>query len=426
MKSERGLQCFCPDKSDWPQVHRAVADGFGVITLGEDLGARDHLRPPSRRLALSDTVTPDNAIVGGAFAYEFQMSLPGGACLPVAGLGGLSISPVAQGRGGLPLLMNSHLQQSLDAGDAASVLMASESGLYQRYGYGVATEMAEWHLNTREYQLRDEIKPSLSIRLIHDRGHAAGLLEQIYEGAVTARAGGIHRSPEWWPLVLNDDSGSWFGSGPEFVAVVFDNNDHPCGYALYKLRGQPATETGHGRVHQQCVVSELVALDIDTEVALFTYLSRLAMVRELVWSVAPTDPVVRHYMTDPRQLWQHARTDMMWLRPLDLPALFSAIEYSQDGAVVIDYCDPQFESLCQVWRVTVQQGRAALEKCSRDVLKNEDAVALDSAALGEVILGSRRVVELARVGKIVGSENAVRRFDRLLTFDQVPFNLNKF
>ena len=323
-------------------------------------------------------------------------------------------------------MIKTHLQQSIDAGDAASVLMASESGLYQRYGYGVATEMAEWHLNTREFKLLTDLNPTVSIRLIHDNAQAATLLERVYEVAVNARPGGIHRSSDWWPLVLNEDEKSWFGSGPEFVAVAFDENNLPCGYTLYKQRGEPALESGHGRVNQQCIVSEFVALDIDTELVLFNYLCRLAMVRELVWSVAPIDPLVRHYMADPRQLWQHARLDMMWLRPLDLPALFASMEYPQDGEILIDYCDPQFESLCQVWRIIINNGSATLAKCSRAELETNSHIALDSSALGAIILGTSRVLELARVGKIIGTDDAVRRFDQLLNFDQIPFNLSKF
>jgi predicted acetyltransferase len=425
MSSDSGLRCICPEEAQWLHVHRAVADGFGEVVMGDDLGARDHLRPPKRRLALIDERSTDQPVVGGAFAYAFDMSLPGGACVPVAGLGGVSISPVAQGRGGLPQLIGNHLQQSIDAGDAASVLMASESGLYQRYGYGMATEMAEWHLHTREYQLLRPVSDDISIRLIHERSQAAELLQRVYESAVNARQGGIHRSTDWWPLVLNDDEHSWFGNGPEFVAVAFAG-DIPCGYALYKLRGGPDTASGHGRVNQQVVVSELIAPDTEAELALFNYLSKLAMVRELVWAVAPVDPPVRHFMRDPRQLWQRVRTDMMWLRPLDLPVLFTSIEYEEDGEVVIDYCDPQFESLCQVWRLTVTGGSAIIEKCDRAVLETELHVALDSAVLGNVILGTTRVIELARVGKVLGSEAAVRQFDRLFRFDQTPFNANKF
>ena len=201
MSSDSGLRCICPEEAQWLHVHRAVADGFGEVVMGDDLGARDHLRPPKRRLALIDERSTDQPVVGGAFAYAFDMSLPGGACVPVAGLGGVSISPVAQGRGGLPQLIGNHLQQSIDAGDAASVLMASESGLYQRYGYGMATEMAEWHLHTREYQLLRPVSDDISIRLIHERSQAAELLQRVYESAVNARQGGIHRSTDWWPLV---------------------------------------------------------------------------------------------------------------------------------------------------------------------------------------------------------------------------------
>ncbi len=418
------VEVFCPSLAEWPAVHRAIEDGFGSAVTADDIGARDHLRPAERRLAVRD----DDGIFGGCFAYEFGLSMPGGARVPVAGLGGVSISPPSQGKGGLRHMMQAHLENSLALGDAASVLMASESGLYQRFGYGMATEMVQWQLPVREFSVPTGLVDEFTIRLIHDRAQAISILLPIHEKAVNTQPGGIDRDDDWWQQILSDDTDSWFGRGPQFVAVAYDANVNACGYALYKMDAKAETATGHGRVHSVCKVSEIVTLEPQAQVALIKYMASIGMARELIWELAPVRPAVRHYMADPRQLWQQARLDMMWLRPLDLPALFCNRSYGVEGQVIIDYCDPIFKHLCKAWRLTVDNGSANMEEVT-DVNRSTNAgllVALDSVALGSLILGGTRAAELATVGAVMGTDESIHLFDRLMLCDVAPFNLTKF
>ena len=138
-----------PSAGEWPEVTRCIYDAFGIASAPVEGELEARLRPQNRRVLVAD----EQGIFGGCFAYNFALSLPGGVVCPVGGLAGVGVSPVAQGRGGLQSMMQTHLEQSIALGDAASVLMASESGIYHRFGYGVATEMVRWHLNTQAFAL---------------------------------------------------------------------------------------------------------------------------------------------------------------------------------------------------------------------------------------------------------------------------------
>lgn len=423
-KMTNNVEAFRPSLTEWPIVFRTILDGFGTVTMPDDPYARDHLRPAERRIAVRD----DNGIFGGCFAYEFGLAMPGGARVPVAGLGGVSISPPSQGKGGFRPMMRAHLENSLVLGDAASVLMASESGLYSRYGYGMATELVQWQLPVREFSIPADSVADFTVKLIHDRVQAIATLLPIHEQALNTQSGGIDRCAEWWQMVLGDDTDSWFGRGPQFVAVVYDARQNACGYALYKIDGVAETAIGHGRVNGVCKVSEIITLEPRAQVALLKYMSSIGMTRELIWELAPVNPAVRHYMSDPRQLWQQGRLDMMWLRPLDLPALFCNRTYGHEGQVIIDYCDPTFDHLCKAWRLTVANGSARIEEVT-DLNRNTNTellVALDCVALGSLILGGTRVTELAAVGAVLGCEASIHLFDRLMLCDVVPFNVTKF
>lgn len=423
LPNKNRVEAFCPSAEQWPEVERAILNGFAIVLDDVDVSDRTALRPLSRRVAVS----LEQRIFGGAFAYDFQMSLPGGACVPVAGLAGVSVSPPFQGKGGLTAMMREHLQQCRAHGDAASVLMASESGLYGRFGYGVATEMAQWNLNSREFRLaRDHIADG-DVRLINEAQDAADTVALIYEQSVAMGSGALHRSSAWWKLVLACDKSSWIGAGAQFVAVHYNTSGVADGYALYAIDERSETATGHGRLSCTCNVSELVALNANAEMALLSYLSSIAWVREVVWAVAPVNPVVRHFMADPRQLWQQARLDMMWLRPLNLPALFDQRLYARDGELVIDYHDPLFDDLSGYWKLVVRDGAGMLHKAtSAEHRQSPRAVSLSSEVLGAIILGTSRIAELSSIGKITGSADSIRLFDQVMLTDKVPFNLTKF
>ncbi len=423
MKKSRTSEvvAFCPTVEQWTQVGRGILDGFGVIDPGDE-GQRDHLRPESRRIG----VASGDEIFGGAFAYEFQMSLPGGAMVPVAGLGGVAISPPFQGNGGLHRIIDLHLEQSRAHGDAGSVLMASESGIYSRYGYGMATEMVEWQLKTLEFSLHNPESISGKVRLIHDTNEALQCVPEIYRGSVQRGSGALQRSADWWAMIIGGDSKtpSWFGGGEQFIAVHYSESGTADAYALYTLAESSGEDTRHGCINYICKVRELVALDMPAQVAMFHYLQSIAWVRELLWDFGPVDPPLRYAMKDPRQLRQRARMDMMWLRPIDLVALLGGRRYHSDGEVLLNYRDPIFSDLSGYYLLKVADGRAQVNH-GKD-LQSTDAVDLDSSALGRMLLGGTRVVEMARAGIVSGNSDAIRTLDRLLLCDQKPFNLSKF
>src|SRR5690349_11629222 len=74
--------------------------------------------------------------VGGAGAYDFDMTLPGGAIVPVAGVTGVAVSPTHRRRGVLTALMRHQLDDVAERGKPFAILNASESHIYGRFGYG--------------------------------------------------------------------------------------------------------------------------------------------------------------------------------------------------------------------------------------------------------------------------------------------------
>ncbi len=410
------LRVFQPDESQWPATRDAIMFAFGVCE--DDDQARDYLRPQAHRIALAR----EGDIVGGCLAYQFPLALPGGSFVPAAGLAGVGIVASEQGAGGLRLLIEAHLHNCLEQGDVVSGLMASESGLYGRFGYGVSTEMAEYRLETANFSLRAPLQQRGKVRLISGEEEGRAVCAQIHQAQ--SLAGEIQRSAGWWQQIICSGKRSWLGGGPQFVAVHYDVDGIADAYALYVVIQQShSSGVVDGLQRCQLVLRELVALNATAEQAMFQYLCKIAWVRELRWQLAPIDPIIRNFMTDPRQLVQVSRTDMLWLRVLDMPRLLRQRQYNGTGDISFDYHDPMLPEFSGRFQLVVTTSGISVERLETD---SQQVLQFGPEQLAAFVLGNTRVVRLHQLGEITGPVDAVRQLDSLMLTDAAPFNLSKF
>src|SRR5690606_24540518 len=76
-------------------------------------------------------------------AFARTSTLPGGRQCPAAAMTGMSIAAPYRRRGGLTALVRAQLEETYRQGEQPiSILLASESGIYRRFGYGTATRQA--------------------------------------------------------------------------------------------------------------------------------------------------------------------------------------------------------------------------------------------------------------------------------------------
>src|SRR5580765_6993497 len=88
-------------------------------------------------------VDDDGSIVGGAGAFDFRMTVPGGAQLPTAGVTVVGVLPTHRRRGILRSMMRAQLDDVHARGEPVALLWASEDTIYGRFGYGMASVAAE-------------------------------------------------------------------------------------------------------------------------------------------------------------------------------------------------------------------------------------------------------------------------------------------
>ena len=114
----------------------------GDLTAPADLAAEKLVWEPERSIGALD----DTRWVGGTGAFTFDLTLPGGTTIPSPGVTMVGVLPTHRRRGILTELMSRQLDDFVEQGEAVAMLTASESAIYGRYGYGIATTAARIHL----------------------------------------------------------------------------------------------------------------------------------------------------------------------------------------------------------------------------------------------------------------------------------------
>src|SRR5215831_11442789 len=127
-------------------VHAVHEHAFHGRPLSEQARARLHARLEYDRIVAA---FDGGTIVG---AVSFRMRVPG-ALAAVAGVSLVGVLPSHRRRGILTSLMRQQLDDVHERGEAVAALIASEAGIYGRFGYGRASWHAGFSLRAGEGEL---------------------------------------------------------------------------------------------------------------------------------------------------------------------------------------------------------------------------------------------------------------------------------
>ncbi|HEV2592070.1 MAG TPA: GNAT family N-acetyltransferase, partial [Gaiellaceae bacterium] len=166
--------------------------------------------------------------VGGAGAFSYDMSVPGGATVPAAGVTVVGVLPTHRRRGILTSMMRAQLEDSRARGDALAYLWASEGTIYPRFGYGLAGRIGAMTLPRERVAFAKPFTPRGSFRLV-SLEEAAQLFPPLYEEVRRQRAGLFSRSEAWWTTRRLADPAT--APAPK-NRLLLELDGEPAGYAL--------------------------------------------------------------------------------------------------------------------------------------------------------------------------------------------------
>jgi predicted acetyltransferase len=351
-------------------------------------------------------------LVGCSRAYTFEMTMPGGASVPVAGVSSVAVQPTHRRRGVLTSMITALHEDARDRGELASVLTASESIIYKRFGYGAATWKLGATLTRAHARFARPVVDTGRVRLV-TRGEADPLYRAVYERVQRGRAGMVSRPDFWWPEVfwIPDTNRALFDAVHEDADGVAD------GFVSYEIRG----EWFGGFADRELLVWDLQATNPAARAALWDFVFGVDLVVKLVAPNLPIDEPLRFMLADPRQLRTDFVYDSLWVLPLDVAALLSARTYASPGTLTIEVVEPGGP-----------KGRFVLDggsdgaSCIEAAEQTPD-VTLSRAGLGSVLLGGNSWATLVQAGEIdEHTTGAVARADAMFVSAPAPATLTWF
>jgi predicted acetyltransferase len=322
-------------------------------------------------------------IVGGAGAFSYRMSVPGGGEVPAAGVTVVGVLPTHRRRGVLTSLMQAQLVDSRERGDLVAYLWASEGTIYGRFGYGLASRIGAMSLAKDRTRFAQPFEPRGTVRLV-DLAEAARTFPPLYDEVRTQRPGVFSRSKAWWETRRLFDDPARRQGGPLNRALL-ELDGRPAGYALYRVKQDWHSGFSKGVV----TIVEAVAATPEATRELWRWLLDFDWTSEFAADLLPVDHPLFLLLAEPRRM-QFALNDGVWVRLIDVGGALSARSYVGGGEIVLEVTDELLPENAGRWRVTASG--AARTDAAADLR-------LDVTGLGTVYLGGFGFGDLVRASR---------------------------
>lgn len=383
-----------PTEAEWPEMMRADARGFGWVPTPEMIVERR----PSVDLDRFRIAVDDGRIVGVAGAFAFDTTLPGGATVPTSGVTWVSVSATHRRRGVLTELMRLLRQQADDRGEPVETLFASEGGIYERFGYGIATTMRWLEIDRAGARLRPGLPVDLDAVRYVEGDDARDHLAATWERYRRSRAGEISRDAVWHDQTHLVRERPADGQSPAFHLA------HRDGHACYRIR-----EKWTGRPENRLELVEFVAVTEQAHLDLWATVLGVDLVGTIASKNLPSDEALPWLLTDVRPVATTQLRDGMWARVADPAVAFGARTYGSDDRIVVEADGVR-------WAIEQSAG----EPSCRRVRSRPDLVT-DGPSLGALLFGGTRATTLAAGRRLTARDEAtLRRADAFFVTGRAP------
>lgn len=372
---------------DWPAMHRSDGRMFGVeYSEAEQTGIQGYADPSRFRLAIDD-----GSIVGIAGSFELEMTLPGGSTVPTAGVTWVSVTVTHRRQGLLRRLMG-EIHADADARDEPlAALTASEGGIYERFGYGIAMRSRVTTLQRSRAAFRPDVAIDRSkLRLVDQPTDAIPELMAIWDRYRLTRAGEISRSESWWRWAL--------GTQDARTVLLL----HPDGFVSWSLDA----EWNDGHPSHRMSRGTLAALTPEAYATLWHAVISADLVGSITsYRIALDDPLP-FLLQDQRALQTTALNDSVWCHPRDVARCFGArTGWGTDDDIVV-------EAEGTRWRI----GGGGTTK-----VRTRPDLVTDRAGLGALLLGGVAPTTLTHGRRLTArTPESLRRADALFVVHPAP------
>lgn len=380
------LRPITPD--EWPRFSRAMVTVFGDEATGPWFESPPAVAELDRSLGLFD----GDRVAATSGIYSLELSVPGGAPVPCAGITWITVAPTHRRRGVLTAIMRRQLDAIQEAGrEPVAALWAAEASIYGRFGYATASRRGGWSGRTERLRMRSDVDLGEgSVRLVDvDEFRPAAV--RVHEAVRRFVPGNLARDDRWWDRALRDDPDQRKGATARQHVLHVEPGGEVTGYATYRLK---ARWTDDGEPDGTLTVGEARATSSSAYAALWQYLVSHDLVRTVEATTASSDDPLQYLLHDPRAL--HARpVDALWVRLVDVGRALSARRYPAPIDMVLEVRDEFCPWNAGRWHLWGHPAGAFCDRTDR-----EPDLVLGIEALSAVFLGGVSLGALHAAGRV--------------------------
>jgi predicted acetyltransferase len=349
-----------------------------------------------------------NQFVGTGGADSFDLTTPGGS-VAAGGLTAIAVVPTHRRRGILTDIVRYHFDEVRAREEPLSVLRASESAIYGRYGYGVATIDAGFQIDQRHTKFATTPSSPGGVRLV-DKDEARQTMPAVYERLGTEWPGFLSRSASEWDLHVLDME-HWRDGMTANRYVIYEDEVEALGYLRYRVREK--WEQGHAA--GELLAAELMAVTPAAEAALWSFAFSADLIQTIRTQTRPPEMLLSVLLADPRRM-RMKQADGLWARLLDIPTSLAGRRYATDNRLVFEVVDPFLPDVGGVFEL---EGGPDGAECHRSTATPE--LTCDVAGLSARYLGDGSFRLLHEAGRLAGELEVVRRADLMFGWHRRPW-----
>ena len=360
--------------NDFPSVKVINARGENGYRSQVDFDAHRLVFTPDRSIMAFD----GKNMVGNALSYEMDMYIPGGIS-KIAAVASVSVQATHRRKGINKSIMKYQLEDIHSRQEPLAVLQASESIIYGRYGYGMASFESNLEIEkTRSAYAIDHASEGQPYFI--EESEAIEIFPQIYAKAIENRVGMVRRRENWWefrfrePGLKGGDPKSWF--------VKYQKNGEADGYLRYTINDAELN------------IIELIASSHEAYSSLWRLCLDMDLVDIIKAEHRPADEELKWMLADPRRLVEHS-SDRYWVRLVDVKKALSQRSYSVDGSLTLEVKDSFLP-----WNQEVVELRSESGESSCATSNKPPDIVLSAGDLGAVYLGGINFSTLLAAGRI--------------------------
>jgi predicted acetyltransferase len=324
-------------------------------------------------------------IVGTFRTWGTELTVPGCGLVKASAVTGVGVRPTHRRRGILSRMAAAEHEAARERGEVVAILYASEYPIYGRFGYGPATTMATWTLDTRATGFQQAAVGGGSVELIPPDEAGEATARDVFEAWRVRQPGEIWRRPITWQADFGRGGTGWGPAWKGFVAVHRDDRGTVDGYARYHIEDKWEQR----QPRNVLVVDDLHGLTDDARAGLWQFLGAMDWVTSVRSERLNPRDRLPWLLTNARAAMLSDVGDGLWVKLLDIPRALTARTYERAASVVLDVIDGDGVDGEQRRTRVLLDASPGGATCA--ATKRSPDLALDASALAAAYLGGMRL-----------------------------------